>query len=244
VVLAGRTAQCWTSSTPGGAVDEGRAGARHTSDLVGLTQAELIAQRPPVTPSLLLAAHELSEVTVASVQAHLRARAAPRPAIAVIDRWLPGSAAPGDLALDDLGTRRSDGPPRRARPSRHGAHRYDAAEMLGAEQRGRLRVCASDTCSARFYDRSRSRRRASAPCRAAECSQGTGIAPGPQRPRTTVHVESLERSQPARGGERGRVAKWAHSASGSLGSVSFDSVSGARQRSLTRDDEFCCFRRS
>jgi predicted RNA-binding Zn ribbon-like protein len=26
--------------------------------------------------------------------------------------------------------------------------------MLGTEQRERLRICASDTCSARFYDRS------------------------------------------------------------------------------------------
>ncbi|MDQ6805061.1 MAG: ABATE domain-containing protein [Actinomycetota bacterium] len=131
------------------------------SDLAGwLTQAELIAQPPTVTPSLLLAAHELREAIDASVQAHLRAGAVPQPAIVVIDRWLPLAQLPPHLALDDLGT------PALGRatpddPARHalGLIAYDAAEMLGTEQRGRLRVCASDTCSARFYDRSRSGQR-------------------------------------------------------------------------------------
>ena len=32
---------------------------------------------------------------------------------------------------------------------------YDAARMLGIEsERARVRICGSDTCSARFYDRS------------------------------------------------------------------------------------------
>jgi predicted RNA-binding Zn ribbon-like protein len=36
----------------------------------------------------------------------------------------------------------------------------DAARMLGvAAERDRVRVCASDTCSARFYDRSPAGRR-------------------------------------------------------------------------------------
>jgi predicted RNA-binding Zn ribbon-like protein len=36
----------------------------------------------------------------------------------------------------------------------------DAARMLGRpEERARMRVCASDTCSARFYDRSPAGRR-------------------------------------------------------------------------------------
>ena len=43
-----------------------------------------------------------------------------------------------------------------ADPVRHalGAVALDAARMLGSEQRARARICASDTCSARFYDRS------------------------------------------------------------------------------------------
>jgi predicted RNA-binding Zn ribbon-like protein len=36
----------------------------------------------------------------------------------------------------------------------------DAAQMLGTpDQRARIRVCGSDTCSARFYDRSPAARR-------------------------------------------------------------------------------------
>jgi predicted RNA-binding Zn ribbon-like protein len=56
----------------------------------------------------------------------------------------------------------SDGRPRLAeRPMADSPRRalgmvaLDAARMLGKpEQRARIRICASDTCSARFYDRS------------------------------------------------------------------------------------------
>jgi predicted RNA-binding Zn ribbon-like protein len=37
---------------------------------------------------------------------------------------------------------------------------YDAARMLGiATERARVRICGSETCSARFYDRSPAARR-------------------------------------------------------------------------------------
>ena len=41
-------------------------------------------------------------------------------------------------------------------PVRHalGALARDAARMLGTAERERVRICASQTCSARFYDRS------------------------------------------------------------------------------------------
>ena len=35
----------------------------------------------------------------------------------------------------------------------------DAATMLGTDQRSRIRICASDTCSGRFFDRSPAGRR-------------------------------------------------------------------------------------
>jgi predicted RNA-binding Zn ribbon-like protein len=55
-----------------------------------------------------------------------------------------------------LGERADDDVPRRAL----GAIALDAARMLGdPAERGRVRVCASDTCSARFYDRSPAGRR-------------------------------------------------------------------------------------
>ena len=41
-----------------------------------------------------------------------------------------------------------------------GAIALDAARMLGrAQERERVRICGSDTCSARFYDRSPAARR-------------------------------------------------------------------------------------
>jgi predicted RNA-binding Zn ribbon-like protein len=131
------------------------------SDLaLWLTRAELAATPPRVTPSLLLAAHELREAIDAAVQAHLRGAGVPEPAIAVIDRWLPFAQLPPQLALDDsgipvLGRITADD------SARHplGLIALDAAEMLGTEQRGRIRVCDSETCSARFYDRSRSGQR-------------------------------------------------------------------------------------
>ena len=55
-----------------------------------------------------------------------------------------------------LGERGEGHSPRRAL----GEIALDAARMLGdPAQRARVRVCASDTCSARFYDRSPAGRR-------------------------------------------------------------------------------------
>ena len=57
---------------------------------------------------------------------------------------------------DSLGERAAADSPRRAL----GTVALDAAELLGiSEQRARVRICASDTCSARFYDRSPAGRR-------------------------------------------------------------------------------------
>ena len=64
--------------------------------------------------------------------------------------------APGPDGAPVLGERRAADSPRRA----VAAIALDAAEMLGrADERVRVRVCASDTCSARFYDRSPAGRR-------------------------------------------------------------------------------------
>jgi predicted RNA-binding Zn ribbon-like protein len=79
----------------------------------------------------------------------------------VIDRALVHAGARPQLALDAggrpvLGERPAADSPRRAL----GAIALDAARMLGvATDRGRIRICASETCSARFYDRSPGGRR-------------------------------------------------------------------------------------
>lgn len=81
---------------------------------------------------------------------------APRGALKLIDHWLIHAGPRPQLVLGDdgvplLGERAAADSPRRAL----GTIALDAATMLGRpEERERIRICASDTCSARFYDRS------------------------------------------------------------------------------------------
>ena len=111
------------------------------------------------TPSVLEEARDLREAIDACVGALVDGRPSPAAAVAVIDSWLV-HAGPR-LVLDPagvpmLGERAADDAPRRALA----AIALDAARMLGdPAERARVRVCASETCSARFYDRSPAGRR-------------------------------------------------------------------------------------
>jgi len=87
---------------------------------------------------------------------------APDPAaLTEIDDWLvfAGSRpalAPGPGGLPLLGERAAADSPRRAL----GMVALDAARMLGlAAEAERVRICGSDSCSARFFDRSPAGRR-------------------------------------------------------------------------------------
>jgi predicted RNA-binding Zn ribbon-like protein len=77
-------------------------------------------------------------------------------ALALIDDWLGLAGARPALVVGPdgrprLAERAVADSPRRAL----GMVALDAARMLGTpQQRARIRICASDTCSARFYDRS------------------------------------------------------------------------------------------
>jgi predicted RNA-binding Zn ribbon-like protein len=81
--------------------------------------------------------------------------------VRVIDRLLVHAGTRPQLVLDAggrpvLGERSAADSPRRAL----GAIALDAAQMLGTPAEvARVRICASDTCSARFYDRSPAGRR-------------------------------------------------------------------------------------
>jgi predicted RNA-binding Zn ribbon-like protein len=89
-----------------------------------------------------------------------RAEGCPPDALATIDRWLPEALVAERLGLADDGLPLlTAGAP--ASPGRHalGLVARDAARMLGTAERARVRICASETCSARFYDRSRGGRR-------------------------------------------------------------------------------------
>jgi predicted RNA-binding Zn ribbon-like protein len=126
-----------------------------------LERSGVVAEPGPlaVTPSVLDDARALREAIDACVTALVDGAPAPPEAVALLDSWLV-HAGPR-LVLDDdgvpvLGDRAAGDPTRRAL----GAIALDAARMLGdPAQRARVRVCASDTCSARFYDRSPAGRR-------------------------------------------------------------------------------------
>ena len=109
----------------------------------------------PVSRRLLGEARELREAIDDAVTAAVAGRAPDPAAIELIDRWLVHAGARPALSVDAgvpvLGERPPADSPRRAL----GTIALDAAMLLGSEaERARLRICASDTCSARFYDRS------------------------------------------------------------------------------------------
>jgi predicted RNA-binding Zn ribbon-like protein len=126
-----------------------------------LVRAELLPEPRRVTRALLDDARDLREAIDAAVSAAIAGVPAPGTAITLIDDWLVHAGARPQLALDRggvpvLGARAAADSPTRAL----GMVALDAARMLGTPaEAGRLRICASETCSARFYDRSPAGRR-------------------------------------------------------------------------------------
>jgi predicted RNA-binding Zn ribbon-like protein len=126
-------------------------------DLAGwLVEAELLGDPMPVGRELLREARELREAIDVAVMAVTARDPVPAAAVKRIDGWLVRAGTRPRLVVDPagvplLGERGPTDTPRRAL----GTIALDAAEMLGLEsQRARVRICASETCSARFYDRS------------------------------------------------------------------------------------------
>lgn len=134
-----------------------------TPDDLGLwlVRAQLAPAPPQVTRARLREARELREAIDACMQAALAHEPAPAAAVATIDGWLAHADARAQLivAADGapvLGEREPADPVKRALA----AVALDAARMLGTPaEAARIRVCASATCSARFYDRSPAGRR-------------------------------------------------------------------------------------
>ena len=126
-----------------------------------LVRAQLVPAPPPVTLARLREARELREAIDACLQAALADESAPPAAVTAIDGWLAHAGARAQLALAGdgtlvLGEREVADPVKRALA----AVALDAARMLGTPgEAARIRVCASPTCSARFYDRSPAGRR-------------------------------------------------------------------------------------
>jgi predicted RNA-binding Zn ribbon-like protein len=126
-----------------------------------LVRAGLLEVATPTPRSVLEEARALREAIDACVVSAVTGTATDPRAIAVVDEWLAFAGARPQLALDasghpQLGERSAGDSPRRAL----GLVALDAARMLGTPaERGRIRICASETCSARFFDRSPAGRR-------------------------------------------------------------------------------------
>jgi predicted RNA-binding Zn ribbon-like protein len=120
-----------------------------------LVAAKLLTEPPPVPAGLLGRARELREGIDAGLVAVLAGEAVPEATRSAIARELPFATVPDELVRDAEGalTLRPAAP---ADPARYGLGLVarDAARMFSREQAGRIRICASDTCSGRFFDRS------------------------------------------------------------------------------------------
>jgi predicted RNA-binding Zn ribbon-like protein len=121
-----------------------------------LVRARLLAQPMRAPASILTEARTLREAIDAGVRAAVKGSAPDPAVIGHIDDWLALAGSrpalvPGRGGAPVLSERATADSPRRAL----GMVAYDAARMLGLPaERARVRICGSDTCSARFYDRS------------------------------------------------------------------------------------------
>lgn len=117
--------------------------------------------RRRLTEQVLGEARALREAIDRCVEAVVAGEPLDPAAVTTIDDWLVHAGARPQLSLDDgghavLGERAAADSPRRAL----GTIALDAATMLGTPaQAARVRICAADDCSARFYDRSPAGRR-------------------------------------------------------------------------------------
>ena len=129
---------------------------------VGVSRKEAIVElsrrmdHAAVTLAQLRAARRLRTAIDRSVQTAIDHRPPPAWTIVEINRWLVHSSLPPRLECTDDGVHvLGERPP--LDPVQHALARIalDAATLLGTDQRDRLRICSSETCSARFYDASR-----------------------------------------------------------------------------------------
>jgi len=125
-----------------------------------LEAAHVLEAVPPVTPAQLVRARTLREAINAGVEAALDGRPVPDATLAALARELPHAARAETVLRGDAGVLVLT-PAQPADLAEHGLGLVarDAAEMFSATDAHRIRVCASETCSARFFDRSPAARR-------------------------------------------------------------------------------------
>ncbi len=121
-----------------------------------LQHAKLLHEAATPTAGQVRGARRLRDAINSGVDACVERTPPPERAISEINRWLADAAATPRLQPQRHGVwaLAHEAP---ADPVRHALAQIalDAATMLGTDQRGRVRICASETCSARFYDASR-----------------------------------------------------------------------------------------
>ena len=120
-----------------------------------LVQAGVMETPASVTRTVLAQAVDLREAINTLLVCAIDGSAGPAEAITLIDDWLVFAGVRPQLVLGldgvaELTERAAADSPRRAL----GTIALDAAKMLGTDQRSRIRICASETCSGRFFDRS------------------------------------------------------------------------------------------
>jgi predicted RNA-binding Zn ribbon-like protein len=124
-----------------------------------LVRAGVMDAPAPVPRGVLQQARDLREAIDALLVATIAGQPAPSEAITLVDDWLVFAGARPQLVVGAgvpvLTERAAADSPRRAL----GTIALDAAQMLGTDQRTRIRICASETCSGRFFDRSPASRR-------------------------------------------------------------------------------------
>ena len=121
-----------------------------------LTQANQLEHSAEVTLAQLRAARRLRTAIDRGIQAAIDHRPPPATAIAEINRWLGHASLPTRLERTPNGVHiLGERPPPDLVQHALARIALDAATLLGTDQRDRLRICASETCSARFYDASR-----------------------------------------------------------------------------------------
>lgn len=127
-----------------------------TADLCRWLQAARLLSNPAETSDARLrSARRLRAAIDTGIEATLNDSLLPTQALDEINRWLPHATPRQRLTAPDGLSVLTTTPP--ADPVQHALAQIalDAAVLLGTDQRHRLRVCASDTCSARFFDASR-----------------------------------------------------------------------------------------
>jgi predicted RNA-binding Zn ribbon-like protein len=103
-------------------------------------------------------ARRLREVVNDAVTSTVEGRQLPAGAIDQLNGWL--GMRGGEIVLrSDAGAVRLDHEPPSTLAQCLAVLALDAAQLVGTDQRARLRVCGNEQCGMRFYDRSRAGRR-------------------------------------------------------------------------------------